>query len=325
MTAGFTAITKENQRLRVPVEAGRQVSSFRTRSFAASFVTPAVFKMIQPQIHRRSSDAWRARLDLNFEARGGRTLLAARAHHGPLRVQRPFYPEGEGVCHVYILHPPGGMVGGDELVIDVAVGAGASVLLTTPAAGKFYRSNGAVARQSHHLRVAQGAMLEWLPQEGIVFDGAHAELSTRVELAEGAGFIGWEILCLGRPGAGERFTHGALRQRVELWREGMPLYIERARYEEGAAALTAPWGLAGCAVSGSLWCVCDGEELLARVREAVAPAAGLFSATRLDGVLLCRYLGDHADEARRCFETVWQVLRPALLQRSACAPRIWAT
>ncbi|MEK7322133.1 MAG: urease accessory protein UreD [Pseudomonadota bacterium] len=281
--------------------------------------------MTQPQTRGQGNEVWRARLDLGFESRGGRTVLASRRHHGPLRVQRPFYPEGERVCHVYLLHPPGGLVGGDELVIDVAVNAGASALLTTPAAGKFYRSNGVVARQAQRLRVEQAATLEWLPQESILFDGAHAELSTRVELAAGACFIGWEITVLGRPGAGERFAHGALRQRIELWREGQPLYLERARYEEGAAVLGAPWGLAGHAVSGSLLCVCDGVELLEQVREAVAPAAGLFSATRLDGMMVCRYLGDHADEARRCFETVWTVLRPALLQRPACAPRIWAT
>ena len=280
---------------------------------------------MQSQAHAQNNGAWRARLELDFDAHAGRSVLAARRHSGPLRVQRPFYPEGERVCHVYLLHPPGGVVGGDELVIDVVVAAGAAVLLTTPAAGKFYRSNGAVARQNHRLRVAAEAMLEWLPQESILFDGARAELSTRVELARGAGFIGWEIGCLGRPGAGERFTHGALRQRVELWREGAPLYIEHARYEEGAAALTAPWGLAGCAVTGTLLCVNDGLGLVEQVREAVTPAAGLFSATQVDGVLICRYLGEHADEARQCFETAWGVLRPALLQRPACAPRIWAT
>ncbi len=280
---------------------------------------------MQSQTHAQNNEAWSARLELNFDAHAGRSVLAARRHSGPLRVQRPFYPEGERVCHVYLLHPPGGVVGGDELMIDVVVAAGASALLTTPAAGKFYRSHGAVARQAQTLRVEQGATLEWLPQESILFDGAHAELSTRVELAEGAGFIGWEILVLGRPGAGERFEHGALRQRVELWQKGKPLYLERARYEQGAAVLTVPWGLAGYAVSGSLLCVCNGVELLEQLREAVVPAAGLFSATQLDDVLLCRYLGEHADEARQCFETAWQVLRPALLQRPACAPRIWAT
>ena len=268
---------------------------------------------------------WRAGLDLVFEARAGRAVLARRAHHGPLRVQRPFYPEGDDLCHVYLLHPPGGVVGGDELLIDVELRANANALLTTPAAGKFYRSGGAVARQRQTLRVAAGAALEWLPQESIVYDGARAELSTRVELAREARFIGWEILCLGRPGSGEVFRRGGLCQRFELWREGVPLYIERARYEENAAVLDAPWGLAGRSVSGTLLCVTEAGEGIESVRAAVRPAAGLFGVTQIDGVLVCRYLGDHAEEARQCFETAWSVLRPGYLRRPACAPRIWAT
>lgn len=278
-----------------------------------------------PLRRESSDDAWRARLELGFATRAGRSLLISRRHHGPLRVQRPFYPEGGEVCHVYVLHPPGGVVGGDELAIEIAIEAGTHAVLTTPAAGKFYRSGGLTAQQTQRLRVASGATLEWLPQEGIVFDGARAEVATQVELAAGARFIGWEIVCLGRPAAAERFRRGALRQRFELWREGLPLYIERARYEDGAAALDAPWGLAGAAVSGTLLCVHDDAALAEQLRAAVVPDAGLFAATQLDGVLVCRYLGAHVDEARRCFEQAWALLRPAVLQRPACAPRIWAT
>ncbi len=268
---------------------------------------------------------WQAGLSLVFAARASHSVLAHRSHHGPLRVQRPFYPEGENVCHVYVLHPPGGVVGGDELSIDIEVAQGAHALLTTPAAGKFYRSGGAGARQTQHLRVASGAALEWLPQETIVYDGARAELNTLVELAPGAGFLGWEIMCLGRPGSGEKFQQGGVRQRFELWRDGLPLYIERARYEQNGAVLTAPWGLAGHSVSGTLLCVTNEAECIELVREAARFEVGLFSVTLLDGVVVCRYLGDHAEEARQCFEKAWSVLRPAVLQRPVCAPRIWAT
>ncbi len=268
---------------------------------------------------------WRANLNLVIERRAARAVITHRSHCGPLRVQRPFYPEGDELCHVYMLHPPGGVVGGDELLIELEMKAGASALFTTPAAGKFYRSGGPGARQTQNLRVAANAVLEWLPQETIIYDGARAELGTRVELAHGARFIGWEILCLGRPGSGEVFRHGGVRQRLELWREGRPLYIERARYEENSAVLTASWGLAGCSVSGTLLCVADAGEYIDQLRETVLPAAGLFSVTQLDGVIVCRYLGDHAEEARWCFETAWSVLRPAYLQRPVCTPRIWAT
>lgn len=270
---------------------------------------------------------WQARLDLGIESRAGRSVLTQRRHSGPLRVQRPFYPEGDEVCHVYVLHPPGGVVGGDELEISVEVGASAAALLTTPAAGKFYRSAGRTARQSQHLRVAAGASLEWLPQENIAFDGACVTTTTQVALAGDARFIGWEILCLGRPGAGERYVHGVLRQGWEVWRDGDPLFIERALYEEGGAALAAPWGLAGQPVCGSLVCVGNEAGLSERVRAATAALhiEGLFSVTQLAEALVCRYLGPHGDEARRCFICAWEIVRPAMLRRPACAPRIWAT
>ena len=129
-----------------------------------------------------SPGGWQARLSLGFRRQNARTILERRAHQGPLRVQRPFYPEGGSVCHVAILHPPGGVVGGDELRIDAALDAESRALLTTPAAGKFYRSAGPVARQTQRLTVAAGATLEWLPQENIVYSGARVHALTRVEL-----------------------------------------------------------------------------------------------------------------------------------------------
>jgi len=274
-----------------------------------------------------SEAGWRARLEIDIERRVGRSVVARRRHDGPLRLQRPFYPEGDAICHVCVLHPPGGVVGGDLLEIKVKVSGGAATLLTTPAAGKFYRSNGVTAQLAQHFAVADEATLEWLPQETIVFDGAHAVVSSRIDLAATARYLGWEIVCLGRPGAGEVFAHGRLVQGCEIWRDGKPLFIERARYEQGSPVLNAPWGLAEQPVSGTLVCVGNVAGLAERVRWAAVPlnGGGLFSVTQLAEVLVCRYLGPHAEEARRYFIAAWEVLRPAALQRTACPPRIWAT
>lgn len=269
---------------------------------------------------------WQAWLRLRFARAEARTVLAARRHQGPLQIQRVFHPEQNGVCHAYILHPPGGVVAGDSLAIDVSMEEGAQTLLTTPAAGKFYRSMGQTACVSQNLTVAARAELEWFPQENIVFQGARAAMSTRVDLAADGAFMGWEILCLGRPAAQEVFSAGDCRQGFEIWREGRPLWVERAHYQGGSPALMAHWGMAGWPVSASFVCVTRQPGLLASLREAGdSHGAAACSVTQLDEVIVARYLGDHAEAAKNYFMDVWKILRPAVLGRAACPPRIWST
>ena len=276
---------------------------------------------------------WCAKLDLVLE-RGhrGRTRLARNRHEGPLCVQRPFYPDSDGRAHVYLIHTPGGVVGGDALDIDVRVREGARALLTTPAATKFYRSPRAAGRQAQRLRVEADAILEWLPQETILFEAARAELSTHIELAPGARFAGWEILCLGRTAAGESFRSGSVTQRFELWRDGVPLLVERLALGRGDPLLAANAGLAGQPVVGvfALALGADGPRASALVDAVRAATPELrpddrFSITALRDLLVCRYLGPRAEAARRCFEGAWSILRPALLDAEPRAPRVWAT
>jgi urease accessory protein len=206
------------------------------------------------------------------------TVLVQRDHYGPLRVQKALYPEGPAVCHAIVLHPPGGVAGGDSLEIGVTAAPNAGALLTTPGAGKWYRSGGRVARQSLTVRVAEGAVVEWLPQETIVFDGAEARMETHVELAAGALFCGWEVLCLGRTESGERFRHGRIDLATRVERAGRPLWIERGRLFGGSPWLQAPAGLAGRPVSATL--VLAGRAIdrdwLAACR-AVEPGGGVLS------------------------------------------------
>lgn len=269
---------------------------------------------------------WGAALALGFRRDGDRTVLARRAAVGPLQVQRPFYPEG-GVCHVYLLHPPGGIVGGDCLEITADLAAGAQVLLTTPAAGKFYRSAGPRAELMQRFTVAEGGRLEWFPQETIVFDGALARATTRVELAADAQFLGWEIVCLGRPASGERFGRGEFAQGMEVYRQGRPLLHERSRFDGGGAVLDAPWGLHGHPVTGTFVCTgADADDLVAvRAGEDADAADEMTAATLIDGLLLLRYVGFRADRARERFIRAWEMLRPRRHGRPAVRPRIWNT
>lgn len=264
---------------------------------------------------------WQAGLQLDFAQSHNKTLLVKRQHFGPLTVQRPFYPEG-GVCHVYILHPPGGIVGGDELTVCTKARARSHALITTPAAGKFYRSPGAQATQAVEINVAEGAALEWLPQETIIYEGAQLKSSVKVDLAAGARFIGWEILSLGRPACGERFDCGLADLGWQIYCQDRPLFLERLRLD--ARAFAARWGLQGFSACGTLFATPASMESLVVVQNLIGDTQGR-GVTRIDELLVCRGLDSRSDRLRGFFGQVWDIVRPDIVGRNACAPRIWAT
>lgn len=266
---------------------------------------------------------WQGQLDLEFSYRSDKTVLSHRSQRGPLTVQRAFYPEGD-VCHLYILHPPGGVVGGDTLTINTTVHANASTLLTTPGATKFYRSQGETAHQQQNLDLADDASLEWLPQENIYFPGAQARMSTHINLAAKARFIGWETHCLGLPANNETFTTGQLSLDFSLHRNGVPILMERMHIN--AARLNSPTGLRGYPVMAMLVATPADNDLLERARAILSDEdTHLIAATLIEGCLIVRYLGNSTAKCRQLFSQIWMVLRPAILERKACPPRIWAT
>jgi urease accessory protein len=270
---------------------------------------------------------WRAELELNFVRRGEATVLAERRHRGPLAVQKPLYPEGEAVCHAIVLHPPAGIAGGDELDIGIAVGEGAQALLTTPGAGKWYRSDGRRARQDIEIKVSPGGTAEWLPQETIVFDGARATMRTDVQLGAGARYLGWDILCLGRSASGERFGRGSLQLSTRIAREGRLLWAEQGALEGGSAWLESAAGFAGRTVSATLLAAGAPVDtaLVAACRGIETEAGARCGVTALPDLVAARWLGDSGEAARDWLEQVWQRLRPALVGREAQRPRIWNT
>jgi urease accessory protein len=253
-------------------------------------------------------------------------VLAGRRHSGPLRVQKELHPEGPDVCQAIVVHPPGGIVGGDCLTIGIDVGDRAHAQLTTPGATKWYRSAGAEAMACTRLSVGPMGVLEWLPQDSLLFDGARAAIDTRIELATGARFIGWDIVGLGRTASGERFATGWIRQTVELHLAGALVWCERAVLDGGSRALHSGAILGGAPVFGTMIVagpVID-DALVGRCR-AVACVDGETGITRLPHVLVARYRGASAARARTYFAVLWQALRPSLIGRVAVAPRIWNT
>jgi urease accessory protein len=266
---------------------------------------------------------WQAQLDLEFSYRSDKTVLSHRSQRGPLTVQRAFYPEGD-VCHLYVLHPPGGVVGGDTITINTTVHANGSALLTTPGATKFYRSQGETAHQQQNLDLADNASLEWLPQENIYFPGAQARMSTHINLAAKARFIGWETHCLGLPANNETFTTGQLSLDFSLHQDGAPILMERMQVN--ADRLNSPTGLRGHPVMAMLVATPANNELLEQTRAILSNEdMHLIAATLIEDCVVVRYLGNSTAKCRQLFSQIWMVLRPAILERKACPPRIWAT
>jgi len=271
--------------------------------------------------------AWQAQLRLGFALHDGVSRLVERTHSGPLRVQKPLYPEGGAVCHAIIIHPPGGVVGGDQLAVDATVGEGAHALLTSPGAAKWYRANGHISGQHIVLRAGSGAAIEWLPQESIFFDQACVRLRHEVELAPDARYIGCDIVCLGRSASGEVFNTGSISQQVQIRRGGKLLWWEQGVLAGGGALMASPLGLAGNTVCATLIAVGMpvSPDVLAAVRGIGVPAGAVFGATHMKSLVVVRLLCGDSEAARRIMLAAWQLLRPAMLGRDAVVPRIWNT
>jgi len=267
--------------------------------------------------------SWHAELELGYARFGASTRPVQRRHKGPLRVQKHLYAEGPEVCQHIIVHPPGGIAGGDRLQIRASVDRDAWAQLTSPGAAKWYRAAGP-AYQTLELNVAAGATLEWLPQETIVFSAAQAELSTRIELQGDARLFYWDLVALGRPASDERFDLGHFQSHLDIRRDGQLLWHERQRIVGGDGLLDSPIGLDGQPVFATL--LVTGEidsQLLERCR--ALPHAVRGDLTQLPGLLVARCLASEALLARAWLIDLWRLLRPALLGREALPPRIWST
>ena len=279
--------------------------------------------MNAPAHNSQFTPSWHAELELGYGRFGASTRPTLRRHLGPLRVQKHLYGDGPEVCQHIIVHPPGGIAGGDRLNISANVGSAAWAQLTSPGAAKWYRASGP-AYQQLTLKVASGATLEWLPQETIVYCGAQAELRTQIDLEGDARLCYWDLVALGRPAAGERFATGYFQAHLDIRRDGQLLWHERQRINGNDGLLDSAIGLAGQPVLATL--LITGEidpELLERCRDMPSKVRGDLS--QLPGVLVARCLASEALHARAWLIDLWRLLRPELLGRDAVPPRIWST
>ena len=275
--------------------------------------------------------AWPASLELDYTLQAETTVARFR-HSGPLRILQSLYPEGAGICHNVLVHPPGGLVGGDTLDIKVTVAAGAHGLLTTPGATRFYRSDGSPALQRAAIMLAAGARMEWLPLESIAYSGCLAENRLSLRLAAGAEMLGWDVTALGLPAAGQPFAAGHFCQHIEL----PGVWLERARLQASDSLLmNSPLGLAGQRCIATLFFVAGSklerqrrQAALDQARELIQahPLCATAGATSPDGqVVVLRVLAPVVEPAMALLKQVWLAWRVHFWQQAASSPRIWST
>ena len=284
---------------------------------------------------QRALMAWSGSLKLAYRSeplRGApRTVLHDR-HDGPLRVLASLYPEAGSVCHNVLVHPPGGLVGGDRLAIDVSVSQHAHALITTPGATRFYRSTGDAATQTLRAMLAAGARLEWLPLETIAYSGCRAHNALRFELAPGAEMIGWDVVALGLPASMQPFERGSFTQLIEF----PGRWLERGVVEASdTRLLDSPLGWAGHRVLGTLW-FAAGSALPAQRRDNLLDAAratveghalqcSAGATATHHGIVVLRVLAPRVEPLMNLLTAVWARWREAAWQLPACVPRVWRT
>jgi urease accessory protein len=273
---------------------------------------------------------WHAQLQLHHRLEAQRTVLHHQ-HSGPLRILKSLYPEGDAICHNVIIHPPGGLVGGDVLDVSLRVDTGAHALISTPGATRFYASDQAVTTQQVHIELDAGARLEWLPLEAIAYPGCLAHNSVQATLGDGAEWLGWDVTALGLPTAGLPFEQGRFSQRLCI----PGLWLEQAHIDaQDTRLLNSSLGLDGQRCLGTLWLACGTalprerrEHLLDVVRSVLqqaTPASVQAGATCPNtNMLVLRAVAPLVEPLMALFQQVWAELRPAAWGLSNTPPRIW--
>lgn len=280
-----------------------------------------------------SAQLWFAKLALTFKHAADRTTLERRQHWGPVRVQKMLWPEKNGICHVILVHPPAGIAGGDHLSFEIVCGQGAHAVLTTPGAGKWYKTNQKRAYQYINLQVDAGAILEWLPQETMLFNGAHAHTQTRVQLHQDAGCIVWDMLVIGRQARDESFEIGQYRSEMLIQREAQLLLHDVLNFAGNDRFLKSSLGMNGHAVMGSFYAIAptglrNQDELdrdIEQMRDLITRMQISVRITRLNDLISARYLGDDVRQCHDAFAALRAKCRQMWWQLDEAFPRIWRT
>ena len=272
---------------------------------------------------------WHASLKLDYTLESERSV-ARYLHQGPLRILQSLYPEGDAICHNVLVHPPSGLVGGDNLDMQVSVGAGAHGLVTTPGATRFYRSEAGLATQQVHARLETDARLEWLPLEAIAYNGCDGLNRAVFDLAPGSEMMTWDITALGLPAADMPFAQGTFRQHLEI----PGVWLERGTLSATDTRLmNSPLGLAGQRCMATLVFAAGSAIAPERSERALACARDLLEASPLrwtagatsphQQVIVLRVLAPVTEPAMQLLRQVWAGWRQEMWGLGGTLPRLW--
>lgn len=289
--------------------------------------------------------AWQANLSLTFIQKNGGTVLAKAVRKGPLSVQKAFYPEDKTCAHIYLLHPPAGIVSGDELHISIDIETKAHALVTTPGANRFYRARENISigdpQQYQHAKIMLKhlSICENFPLETIVYPGADATNQLDIRLEPSSCFIGWDITCLGLVSSQKPFTHGQFTQLNRVFIEDKLIFHDRIHICGSKPVMQHIAGLNCCSVFATMIAYApidrvnenEQRDLIERLRanlsqqETITEASQKVSITQIRQLLVVRYLGSHAEECKALFILLWQLMRPHYIGKPGIVPRIWHT
>lgn len=280
------------------------------------------------------ANEWQAHLALSFASQGRhKTILADRWHEGPLLVQKALYPEGPGICHVAILHPPSGIAGGDILTIDIHVEEHAHAVLATPGATRWYKANGRHASQTTTIQLAAKACLDWLPQESIYFEDTEARNEIRIQLQSGARTLGWEMTQLGSIDNDRHWNNGRITLDTQLYLDGKLIWVDAGELSAHDHLRTAANGLHGFSAMGTLWGFgpAPNQETVEQWADTLPWTDSLRAGITClrqeqdQALILVRAVGTHMEDVRTLLATQWMAWRPLLMNTPGIPLRLWRT
>jgi urease accessory protein len=256
------------------------------------------------------------RIALTVQARAGATRRWRLREEGALRLRCPGPAAAE--LEAIVVNTAGGVAGGDRFMLDVTVGPGARLVVTTAAAEKIYRTLAPDAAIGVRLAVGAAAALAWVPQETILFDRARLARTIDIDLAEDARLLLAEAIVFGRSGMGEAVADGALLDRWRLRRGGRLVHAEATRLEGAVAAKLKQRAVAaGGTAAATVLVVPADEGTAASVRALDGRLRGEVGVSAWNGFAVVRLCAADGAALRHDLIAVLTALRGVAL------PRLW--